>query len=195
MINKKSKIALISLAIIVLFFLLALHTCSGGLLSPLPYRHLSGFRGTVVDVDTKEPIPGAAVLAVYYMSVYSVGGEMSYIVDGQEAITDEEGEFEIPAATRLFALYRGYPEGALVIFKPGYGVFPDHKRSEAVGVNKSWPPAERHVVYELPKLKTREERRKNLPLRPRIKKSKYKTLLKLINEERRYLGFDEIPLD
>jgi len=179
----------------ILFLLLVLHVCTAGILSPLPYRHLAPFFGKVVDADTQEPIAGAAVLAVYQSSWCSPAGEISDLVDGQEALTDEEGEFRIPAKTRwFFAVYRGYPRGNITIFKPGYGVFPDHKRSEAVGVNKSWPPPKRYILYELPKLKTIEERKKNAGYRRgyyEIPYDRRKLYIKTINEECKEVG---IPL-
>jgi hypothetical protein len=157
--------------------------------------YLRSFEGKVVDAETKEPIEGAAVLAVYYQEVPSiVAGSNHYAVDAQETLTDINGEFKIPAKTVKLEDVSWKPECNLTIFKPGYGVFPGHKLSNAVGENKSWPPPEKYIVYEIPKLKTREEREKNLPIRPLIKKSKYIVFLNLINEEREYLGFDKIPL-
>ena len=183
---------LVSLFIVFLFFSFVFHTCSGGVISPLPYRYLSSFRGKVVDYDTGEPLAGAAVLAVYHTTAYSVAGEVGGVVDGQETLTDENGEFKIPAAMRwFFVVYRGYPRGDITIFKPGYGVFPDHKRSEAVGVNKSWPPPKMFIVYELPKLKTREERRKNAIYVNTYNEVPYKKremYMKIINEECLNLG-------
>lgn len=186
---------LVSLFIVFLFFSVVFHTCSGGVISPLPYRYLTSFRGKVVDADTGEPLAGAAVLAVYYMTAYSVAGEVGGVVDGQETLTDENGEFKIPTAMRwFFVVYRGYPDGWLEIFKPGYGAFPSHKRSEAVGVNKSWPPPKKYIVYELPKLKTIKERKENAVYRrsyDEIPYNRKKLYIKTINEECRELG---IPL-
>ena len=186
---------LVSLFIVFLFFSVVFHTCSGGIISPLPYRYLASFRGKVVDYDTGEPLTGAVVLAVYHATAYSVAGEVGGVVDGQEALTDENGEFKISAAMRwFFVLNRGYPRGNITIFKPGYGVFPDHKRSEAVGVNKSWPPPKRYIVYELPKLKTIEERKKNVGYMEGYDEIPYdrrKLYIKTINEECSKVG---IPL-
>ena len=182
---------LVSLFVVFLFFSVVFHTCSGGVISPLPYRHLASFRGKVVDYDTGEPLAGAVVLAVYHATAYSVAGEVGGVVDGQEALTDENGEFKIPMAMRwFFVVYRGYPRGNITIFKPGYGVFPDHKRSEAVGVNKSWPPPKRYIVYELPKLKTWEERRRvHINTYSEIPYEKKKNYIRLYNEERINLGY------
>lgn len=163
-------------------------TGCGGVLSPLPYRSLAPFKGKVIDADTKEPIEGAVVLAVYYFTSYGIAGSNSYVEDGQETLTDKNGEFELPRTRRWFVLHRGYPEGTLEIFKPSYGTL-WNKRSKAVGDNKSWPTPGKYIVYELPRLETKDERVKNLPNTysdiPYNNKQNY---IGLINKERKALG-------
>ena len=145
----------------------------------------------MIDADTKTPIAGAAVLAVYHGSTTSVAGSNTYPVYAQETLTDANGEFKISAKTIWFGKVGGWPEGKIIIFKPGYGVFPRHKRSEAVGENKSWPPPKKYIVYELPKLKTREERKKNVIS---VRKYIYPLYLQAINEERKSLGLSTIEI-
>lgn len=179
--------------ILVSTFLLLVFICQGcgGIFFPLPYRSLAPFAGKVIDADTKEPIAGAVVLAVYYFTSYTVAGSNSYVEDGQETLTDENGEFKVPRTRRWFLLRRGYPEGALTIFKPGYGVFPNHKLSTAVGENKSWPPPKKYIVYKIPKLQTMEERKRNViyaDVYDEITYNKRRLYIKEINEERRSLG-------
>jgi hypothetical protein len=156
----------------------------------VPYYYLPPFEGKVVDAETKEPISGAAVLAVYYGEYPTIAGANTYAIDAKETLTDEEGEFNIAELKEWFGDHPGTPvEANLIIFKPGYGVFPRHRGSKAIGENKSWPPPGKYVVYELPKLKTREERRSNLPMRPEIPSEKMKTFVSLINGERISLGY------
>jgi hypothetical protein len=114
--SRKKGNTWISILIIGLIFiiLLILGTCTGGALSPLPYRHLDTFSGKVIDADRKKPIPGVAVLAVYYKETFSVAGSNTFVVDGQETLSDEKGEFRIPRKIRLFPLLRGYREGKLI---------------------------------------------------------------------------------
>jgi len=182
----KKRIWVLALSVIPLLFL---HTCSGGVISPIPFRFMPGFSGKVIDADTKEPIPGAAVLAVYYKEWTSVAGSNSYAVDGQETLTNKDGAFEISWSMRWFVRARGYAEGNITIFKPGYGVFPDYEEAIAVGVNDTWPPSGKYIEYELPKLKTREERKRNVPGRPNIPEIKMKNFTRLLNEERTILGY------
>lgn len=177
-------------AIISIFFV----TGCGGIFNPLPYRSLAPFKGKVVDADTKEPIQGAAVLAVYYFTSYGIAGANSYVEDGQETLTNENGEFELPRTRRWFVLHRGYPEGTLEIFKPGYGTL-WNQHAKAVGDNKSWPTPGEYIVYELPSLKTIEERKKvrvrsydEIPYKFR------KLYFSAQNKERIILGYEPLPV-
>ncbi len=112
---------------------------------------MSSYEGRVIDADTKEPIVGAVVLVVYYYSTNSIAGSNSYVFDGRETLTDENGEFTFIEREVEHEKVRGYPEGSVEIFKPGYGTL-SHRRATAVGENKTWPPPEKYIVYELPKL-------------------------------------------
>ncbi|MBU4427716.1 MAG: hypothetical protein KKB35_13405, partial [Proteobacteria bacterium] len=159
-IRKKWKLAVVGGCLFIFFMILG--TCSGGVFSPFPCLYLSSFNGKVIDAITKEPIAKAAVLAVYYKSVATVAGSNSFVVDAQETLTDEKGELNISWKMRWFVLCRGDSRGKIIIFKPSYGVFPDHKQAKAVGENKSWPSPNKYIVYELPKLKTIKERKRNV---------------------------------
>ena len=165
-------------------------TGCGGIFFPLPYRSLAPFKGKVVDADTKEPIEGAVVLAAYYFTSYGIAGSNSSVEDVQETMADRNGEFELPRTRRWFVLHRGYPEGTLEIFKPGYATLL-HKQSKAVGDNKSWPTPDKYIVYELPKLKTDAERKENVlstHIFDEIPFKKRKLYIQALNEERKKLG-------
>lgn len=158
----------------------------------VPYYYLPPFEGKVIDAETKQPISGAAVLALYYGEYPSIAGASTYEIDAQETLTNEKGEFKIAEVKDWFGEHPGTPvEANLIIFKPGYGVFPRHSGSKAVGENKSWPPPGKNVVYELSNLRTREERAKNV-LSVRIKYdlefSKQKIIIEELNKEFNNLG-------
>ena len=160
-----------------------------------PYYYLAPFEGRVIDADTKQPIEGAAVLAVYDRCVPSVQGSISFSIDAQETLTDKNGEFKIPEVRMWFGGKPKSPERqTLTIFMPGYGVYPDHKRSRAIGVSISWPPPDKYIVYELPKLKTRKERRDNMFFSQydRIPYQKRKNFVYLINKEYSHLDLPGI---
>jgi len=174
--KKKVLIILSSIILLIIFF---------------PVAYLSPFKGQVIGTGTKEPIEGAVVLVVYWKEVPTiVAGSNTYPADAQETLTDKHGEFSIPWKLAWFGKAKWWPEANVNIFKPGYGAFPRHKRATAVGVNKSWPPPKKYIVYEIPKLKTISERRSNLPRSfSEIPYEKRKLFFKLINEEYMSLGF------
>ncbi len=147
--------------VIYAFILLFLLIGSSGCCGMFNKTHLSAFKGKVIDTDTKKPIEGAVVLVVYHRSSMSIAGSNSYVAHGRETLTDSNGELEIQTKCERLDSVKGWPSANLEIFKPGYGTL-WHKRANAAGENKSWPPAGKYVLYELPKLKTIEERKKNV---------------------------------
>lgn len=185
-----------SMVVMLLLLSLVLPGCCA-MTSPLPFRHLPSFYGKVIDADTKEPIPGAVVLAVYYKEVITPVGTNDYIIDGQEVLTDQNGEFEIPSAQRWFVAERGFTRGCLTILKPGYGAFPNHRQSKIIGGSRTWPPSGKHIVYELPKLKTKEERKENVGFMntyDEIPYQKRELYMKAINEECITVGLSPFPI-
>lgn len=186
--RKKWKYIIIGVCLFVVSPLLGIF--SGGVLSPVPFLYLGSFEGKVVDAETKEPISGAAVLAVYYKSGPSPGGSITIAVDAQETLTDDKGEFRIPRALRWFSLRRGLTEDRIVIFKPGYGAFPHHARSRAVDVKGHEKGYQDGLSYELPKLETEEERKDNLFFNYYLGRTR--TFISVINQERKSLGLPTI---
>lgn len=161
--------------------------------TPVPYLSLAPFRGRVVDARTNKPIAGAVVLAEYDMTIYMIlPFTNSITVGGQETLTDDNGEFRLPRKRRWLRLRRGYPEGSLKIYMPGYGHFPKHLKSEAVGVNKSWPPPNKYIVYKLPKTNSYKERLKALDQASVPDEDPYRYMKfynKMISQERKFFGF------
>ena len=193
--NEKANLpAFVWLLIVMLGVFLVIE--GGGLFSPLPYRSLAPFKGKVIDADTKEPVQGAVVLAVYYFTGYGPAGAMSSVKDGQETVTDKNGEFKLLRTRRWFVLFRGYPEGTLEIFKPGYGTLWD-TRAKAMGDNKSWPTPGKYIVYELPILTNMEERKKTAGSAKRFDEIPYRYKSKYwekVNEECSYVGIPPMTM-
>ncbi len=158
-----------------------------------PYYYLAPFKGKVIDTDTKEPIEGAVVLAVYYVTTTSIAGGSDYILDGQETLTDDNGEFRMPTKRVWFHKVSGWPQGKLVIFKPGYGRL-SSGRAKAVGVNKTWPPPKKYIVYELPKLSMEERKRQMIRSYSDIPYTKRKLYFRKMNEERVNRGLTPFPI-
>jgi hypothetical protein len=128
------------------------------------YNHYGPYYGKVVDADTKQPLEGAAVLAVYYTQSYGPAGSVSHYLDAQETVTDKNGEFKIPSLNSFAfrPLHSFEPYTWFTIFKPGFGCYPDHKKVKPMFLPNGSLPAKQFVVIELPALKTIEERKKNL---------------------------------
>jgi len=86
-----------------------------------------GFKGKVIDAETKEPIEGAVAAAIYDVSEFGFPHSGSAHADVKETLTDSNGEFHI--SSNLF--FRGpFSLGAektrFIIFKPGYGTYPGY---------------------------------------------------------------------
>src|SRR3989338_3444290 len=86
------------------------------------------WKGQIIDIETKEPLEGTVILAVWDRNYRTPTGGSSYFYEAKEVLTDKEGRFEIPAYTPINLLpLISYIEGPFfTIFKPGYGNFPNH---------------------------------------------------------------------
>lgn len=184
--------------------------------------HKPEFKGKVIDAETKEPIEGAVVVAVYRKKAIRIGPEsVSITMDVREALTDKDGIFYIPSYTTIIDPLAWEKAVNFIIFKPGYGSFPNWRVSPPKGMETDFEEffsrdfgIEKEVLWsepykvgaesnkiratfgivELPKLKTREERlNKGLPSipGPGIPSSKMKNLIRLSNEERISLGLGQ----
>lgn len=153
-------------------------------------HHYDGYQGKIIDVDTKEPLEGAAVLAVFYTQQYGPAGSVSHYVDAQETVTDKNGEFRIPSftATAFRPLQSFEPYGSFTIFKPGYGCFPSHRGIKPEKWRKRILPTNTSVTIELPKLKTREERLNVPAVNFDIPFEKQQKFIELLNQELEWLG-------
>ncbi|PJA83522.1 MAG: hypothetical protein CO147_01295 [Nitrospirae bacterium CG_4_9_14_3_um_filter_44_28] len=155
------------------------------------------YYGKVINSETKEPLEGVAVLAVYYTEQHGPAGSVKHYADAQETVTDKNGEFKIPAntATTFRPLQSFEPWAWFAIFKPGYGCYPKHKGVKPMFVPNGTLPDDQYVIIELPKLKTKEERVENQRCEPvLIPKDKYRRFLNIINYERIDLGLEPVPI-
>ncbi len=154
------------------------------------------FRGQIVDVETAQPIAGAVVLAIWIELVDALVQTNTQFYDAREAVTGPDGRFEISRRKPPFFTFR-ILEPEFKIFAPGYA---EHR----------WivtPPTGQALVdptvIEMRLLKTREERRRNLPaipgvfytsepsggaLKTVVPRSKIENFLRVLNEEEKALG-------
>ncbi|MEW6521348.1 MAG: hypothetical protein AB1461_18255 [Thermodesulfobacteriota bacterium] len=161
------------------------------------------YKGKVVDADTGEPIEGAVV----FMKFFTEGGQFiglagGYleVADAVEVLTDRNGEFNIPLQklTVNKFLHKWENKGRAIIFKPSYGAFPGHPKV-SMNIPGYSIPENKFVIIKLPKLKTREERERNLRYASghdviRIPIEKQQIILKLYNTERKNIGLSPIPI-
>lgn len=159
------------------------------------------YKGKVVDADTGEPIEGAVVFIKFFTRVSSVGGSTAYNADAVEVLTDKNGEYNIPVQRlAVYTFLHGWDKnGYVTIFKPGYGAFPGHPQSGPKYMPSYSIPENEYYLIKLPKLKTREERERNLGYASgydvfRIPIEKQQIILKLYNTESKNIGLSPIPI-
>ena len=180
--------------------------------------HKPSYMGKVIDSETKEPIEGAVVVAMYYKYpiISGPGGGSASIMHIKEALTDKNGKFRIPSYTTVIQPLSTEDQTEFIIYKPGYGKFP-HERvnppkpmsspaierffwEESFGnqgeIILDFGPLKKgygiYGVVELPSLKTRKERLRAVPSPPTDIIKDTPLLYKAINEE--YKGFNLEPI-
>jgi len=150
--------------------------------------HIYGpYTGKIVDLETGEPIEGAAVLMVFDTETFF---DVSSYGDAVETLTDSKGEFRIPwfLALTFHPISSWESHGYVTIFKPGYGAYPGHDDSKPLFMPNGTLPENEYVTIRLPRLKTIEERKINLISLPDIPRRKMKNLIRLEREERINVG-------
>ncbi len=160
------------------------------------------YRGKVIDAETKEPIEGAVVAAIWIREVKHFNVTRNIFKKARETVTDKNGEFSI----KPYHHYSLRPLSKLrlewVVFIPGYASFPQathtyrwHPRVKPQrNLDKIFRP---YTVVELPKLKTRGERRKYLIGLPgtRVPVEKIPLLIHAINIENVELGLKPYDIE
>lgn len=183
--------------------------------------HKPEFKGKVTDAETTAPIEGAVVVALYYKeSIVDWGGPSNYLIHYKEVLTDKKGEFDLPAYTTIISPNAKEHYTEFIIYKPGYGNFPNNRMSPPLGISSqteekyflaehfgkqgeiqvrivgTWNYTKQKVTFglvELPRLRTRKDRLNAIPGSPTDIRSKELPLLfKAMNEENRRFGLGEI---
>ena len=162
--------------------------------------------GKVIDSETKEPIEGAVVLTVWRKVYATPAGDNSYFLDAIEVLTNKEGKFIIPKfrAVNIIPIIRRFEGPDFTIFKPGYTAFSSIEYVGWIYFNKYFPDSplrkdrdtlvgffKKGVVVELLKLKTRDERLRNIPGDPAdVGPKKLPLFYNLIDEEEKSIGLE-----
>lgn len=159
--------------------------------------YLSGpYRGKVIDAETKQPLSGAVVLAIWYREVpVAPHGPAVDYHDALEVLTDAQGEFTVPARTHLTTIGK-IREPDLVVYYPRYAFYPS--------LNAHPQGKEAHLAYglkffhvELSRLTTREQRisagHPSIWV-SKVPEARMPNLVRLVNKERHDLGLQAIRL-
>ena len=165
------------------------------------------FHGKAIDVDTKEPIEGAVVVAYWLEARATVSGEDTRLKEVKETLTDKDGKWSITGpkgkegsnALLIFTFLTGTyytREPQFIIFKPGYCSWPQGFSIEACkekikhsGIGEITEGGN----VELPKLLKKEDMLRVLPAPVSGENAleKQKEFIRLINKERKNLGIPE----
>jgi len=179
-----------------LFTCISFSACAGNSVYTGPWT------GLVIDAETKQPIEGAAVIAIWLKAYSMPSGPKDSYLDSTEATTDKEGKFYIPEKK-----YKNIPQihevygPRITIFKPGYGCFPGYEFNPASGtLRKKMFNEGMKSIIELPKVKDKTLRDKifRYPIEdilgyqiPAKDFNKLPHFRELYNEEAKYLGYPE----
>jgi hypothetical protein len=159
-------------------------------------RYLKGYhgpyRGRVIDGETKEPLVGAAVVAIWEREKVQLLHSSTVVHEAREVLTDTNGEFVLQAEDIERVAPRRTLRPFFVIFLPGYGSYPDYQMAPQgfrggilLGAG---------VTVELPRLGTREQRLDVVRKLPpgSVPDEKMPNLIRLMNLERVSLGLGPV---
>jgi hypothetical protein len=151
------------------------------------------YRGQIVDAQTKAPLPGAVVVALWRRDrvyPFQVNSE-HYAV--RETVTDSEGNFVMDVRDIEDGAPRRTRKPEFLIFLPGYGAFPRRHTSPQGFIAEIFNGSGSSV--EVPRLVSRRERLDNLSAASpyRFSETPFKDLprlMKAVDEERISLGLE-----
>lgn len=156
------------------------------------------YRGQVIDAQTKAPLAGAVVVALWWRNrVYPFHSVAEHYAV-RETITDTAGRFELDAKDVEEGAPRWTYHPEFLIFQSGYGSFP-RKYVSPKGFTGGIFEGQGAVV-ELPRLVDREDRRQHLWLfgPHSYSNNPFKDLPELmrrINVERTAIGLEPYPAE
>jgi hypothetical protein len=172
----------------------------GACLLPTSGEGAGPWRGQVVDAETGQPLEGVVVLAIFVKRSPGLVHPRTDFHDVDELVTDAQGRFVIPGRSLKTANPFVSIEGpTLIMFKPSYGHYRfrgerEWQSLDAYHREQRYAEAQKRfagagAVFELPPLKTSEERRDALPSVPfEVPPARVPRLVEAIKQERAFLG-------
>jgi hypothetical protein len=154
------------------------------------------YRGQVIDADTKAPLAGAVLVALwrrdrtYPLHIVTE----NYAV--REVVADSEGRFLLDAREVEEGAPRRTRRPEFLIFFPGYGSFPRFQKAPTGFLGNVFEGA--GTIVELPRLEGREQRRKHLltfgvHAFSESPQDELPQLMRRVNEERIAIGLSPYP--
>ena len=141
------------------------------------FYHKPAFEGQILDAETKQPIEGAVVAALYHKWTIGLGaGSTHPLIHVKEALTDKDGKFRIPSYTTLIQPFSWSDAVIFIIYKPGYFSVDSNNTFYYEGLFSGQYPASLNItlpwradkniniivrspnIVELPVARTRDER-------------------------------------
>lgn len=189
LLTKKKLKFIIILTLLFLVLILASNIFGRGWI----FYHDGPYKGKVVDADTGEPIEGAAVVEECYLNLYGgPGGPIPKYCDVKEGITDKNGEFMVPKTSCFYLWpFAKLDVPRFTVFKPIYLSYPPRDFKTSFFTGDEFQDKKKHQVIKLGKAKNFNERRSTLALVDIFNIEKVPHLLRLVNEERKNLGFKD----
>ena len=149
--------------------------------------------GKVIEADTKKPIKGAAVVAVWYSdTTLNPAGSSRTPMKVEETETNASGEFIFDS--KYFAdvpVFREVSGPLFLVYKPGYGNFPEYQTSPHP-IPENFCEKEVGIIL-LPKFEKKEDRIKAYISATGFKGSnsvRTEKLNQFIQNEEKYLGIE-----
>lgn len=206
-VRKIFTLIIFSFALFTLFFFTSIPTYAGWLI-----YHKPEFKGKVIDSETKGPIEGSVVVAIYkkHPIISGPAGGSASIVEIKETLTNEKGEFFFPPYTTFIQPLAKEWRTDFIIYKPGYGCYPglqvkppkflDPEKffSGELGTKEEIQQGSKVMlvesgIVEIPPLKTKSERLNATPGTPsQITSEELPLLFNAINSERKRFGLGEV---
>ncbi len=200
--------------LMILFSFMVVLLCSSNCMAFWLIYYKSGYKGRILDAETKEPIKDAVVVAIYHYEPIICGpaGCSGGVQSVKETLTDEKGEFYLYPYLTLFNPFTVMGKTKFIIYKPGYGgypgssiypisyfgPYPEDFFTEDIGekgekrVRRNFYPVTYGIV-ELPRRRTEEERLRAIPSTPfDYGADELPLLFKALNEENRRFGMGEV---
>jgi hypothetical protein len=164
--------------------------------SQLYERYLRGhhgpYKGRVIDAETKRPLHGAVVLAVWDREIPLVIQSNTVFYAAREVLTDINGEFVITAKDIEADAPSRTLRPRFVIFFPGYGYYPNYQVAPTGFIGGNFEG--KGTLVELPKLKAMDDRLAVVDKLPPVlvPYEKMPNLLQFLNTERVNLGLQPL---